>query len=366
MHNPLYLIQPTLGDYGSQLSQIISSKNVVSIDIAAAYATIGGVDLFASIFYKQSSTLWESIKKRWIIGFDYCRTQPLAIKKMLSYENSNIKIFDGNYVIKQPRCNPRRSFHPKVYIIHEKQKIVIVCGSGNLSRNGLSTGCEIGNIYTLTKDRESDSNSAALLSWFKTCWENSPYCNENLLQTYGKIFNSLENLKNPVPTDDDLSRITPNKHDPALVTKLRICRNLWIQAGVIRKNRGPLNPGNQLELSRMTRVFFGYFANSVEQNIKLGSIVIDYNGIISAERSYRFSDNSMEVLALPIPGDSGPRGYDGKTLLFSKCDNGQFKLTIGNSRSEKTWEDKSKAIDACYEMKGKNKRKWGTVHDYFS
>jgi hypothetical protein len=183
-----------------------------------------------------------------------------------------------------------------------------------------------------------------------------------ILATYGARYDSSR--ANPAPTDDDV--ITPRQLDRRRGLKsddlqqLRMATRLWIETGNLHKNRGKGQPGNQLMMSAMTRVFFGFAAEDVPTDTHIGSIDIRFVGHARVERTLRFSNNSMDVLNLPVPGDDGPDAYDQEVLLFTKSVDSQssyFRLQLGSPAQRIQWRQQSERMGRVFSMT--SGRLWG-------
>jgi hypothetical protein len=258
---------------------------------------------------------------------------------------------------------PKIPFHPKAYLIRSAQRDYALAGSGNLSRSGLSRGVEAG--LSLGINRAPPVEAAALASidalrnWFAATWASATPLNASLLADYADLFEHKENLKAPVPTEDDVA--TTDSGGGALsskdLRKFRVCRRLWIEAGNITKNRGPTLPGNQLMMKRLSRVFFGFRPTAVPENTLIGHIEIAFNGGPAAQYSLTYSDNKMDKLTLPIPGAGGPPAYDKQHLLFQRVSPATFQLTLGTKSEKSAWLRKSATIDGAFRMS--SGREWG-------
>ena len=132
---------------------------------------------------------------------------------------------------------------------------------------------------------------------------------------------------------------------------------MWIKAGNVTRNLGLDRPGNQLMMQRNTRVFFGFAAADLERNTFIGDVAIRFDEKLRQSRPLRFSDNSMDVLTLPVPGQEGPEKYDRKTLHFEQIGVREFRLTIGRPADVSRWERCSASIEGGFSMKGG--RRWG-------
>ena len=97
-----------------------------------AYATQSG---FRSFELSVKDTFWASTESRWLLGIDYGRTDPRAMREIAKQANSEVRIFDGQYVVDQEAFAPRRDFHAKVALFENAVSGAkgLVLGSGNFS-----------------------------------------------------------------------------------------------------------------------------------------------------------------------------------------------------------------------------------------
>jgi hypothetical protein len=206
------------------------------------------------------------------------------------------------------------------------------------------------------------------MEWFDRMWTSATALTD-IRAGYARQCEQLIRVQPPNPTDDDTAD-TESTHSalgrrrrglsPEQLRKLRACKHLWIEAGNLHMNRGPGRAGNQLMLSAMSRVFFGFPARDVDRDTRIGEIAIEYQRVRRNDCSLRFSNNSMDVLTLPVPGAGGPPRYDQETLLFKKIVDNQglwFALSLGNAVQIRTWRQRSNSVSACYQMS--SGRQWG-------
>lgn len=114
-------------------------------------------------------------------------------------------------------------------------------------------------------------------------------------------------------------------------------------------------------MSPWTKVFFGRAPVDVPKDSALGSIAIRYGGVTRWDSSLRFSNNSMEVLTLPVPDAGGPSTYDKKALLFTAAQqDGQriWDLAVGSAAERRRWKARSRAANSIYKMQN-SPREWG-------
>lgn len=344
------------------LAETIRAAEFDHIDVAAAYVTSGGARDVLRVLRAGLGERWSAIQKRWLVSLDYCRTEPLAMEMLLREPRSSVRVHDGSRVVGQS-CIPTIPFHPKAFLLRGDGRHVVFAGSGNLSRSGMNTGHEVGLVIGCCPPaRRSDPHVAtqvqAVQDWYEGVWAGADRLNQALLDRYKQIYDSIPNKRAPVPTDDDIvESIGRGALTPEQLRKLRVCSQLWIEAGNVTRNLGPTAPGNQLMMKRLSRVFFGVPAANVPQNSPLTQISVTYNNRTKADCSLTFSDNGMDKLTLPIPGAGGPAAYDQQTLLFTRLSAGVFRLELGTAQQARGWVSRSKLIDASYAMQGG--RRWG-------
>ena len=320
---------------------------------AVAYATHSGVAELDAML--SGLTDWRQTRKQWLVGIDCCRSDPLALAHLNKLPNSKVRIFDGKFVSGRKGCVPRNSYHPKAYLLLGSKRSAAVVGSGNLSRTGLLRGIEAGAAI-------SETNSVAIKgmhSWFAENWHTAtPF--RDIEDEYGKQHGSIENRRHPMASEEDAapeSISRAHQLGPSELRKLRVCRYLWIEAGNITRNRGPNLPGNQLMMKRNARVFFGFDAADLDRDTTIGDVIIQFDNKAPQRRPLRFSNNSMDVLTLPVPGSEGPVEYDNRTLHFQQTGLRVFRLSLGSRADLKRWKRRSATIGGKLAMKGG--RQWG-------
>src|SRR5688500_10192923 len=73
---------------------------------AVAYATVGGVKLLEEIFTEDPRARWEQMNKRWLVGIDWCRSDPPALDRLGALAHSEVKVPDGEAVVTAAGCTP--------------------------------------------------------------------------------------------------------------------------------------------------------------------------------------------------------------------------------------------------------------------
>ena len=114
------------------------------------------------------------------------------------------------------------------------------------------------------------------------------------------------------------------------------------------ENLGVGKPGNQIDMQRGARVFFGFDVANVPLKTLIGSVKINYKGIASGY-SIRFGNNGMDKINLPVL--QAPKTYANQTLLFKRMRNDIFNLYIGNPKQVQQWRNKSQQQNTLFYMK---------------
>jgi hypothetical protein len=357
-----YIAQPASRTTLDAIEGIVQSAGIETIDVAAAYITSGGVKDLLTRTNATMGGAWNSVPKRWMTSFDYCRTDPVALDALMSAPSSSVRVHDAHFCLEHGGM-PKVPFHPKAVLVRSNERDYVLAGSGNVSRSGLSKGFEAGLVIHVNRIGPSEPTSSAAIkamqAWFLTTWNSATPLDAPLLARYIKLFESVSNLKSPVPTEDDLAStdVGSGALSSKDLQKLRVCRHFWIEAGNITKNRGPHLPGNQLMMKRLSRVFFGFNPTSFPENTLIGPVDMFFDAGAAGQYSLTYSDNKMDKLNLPMPGSEGPQSYDNKFLLFRRMTPKVFRLTLGSTSDKATWLKNSKAIDGAFKMS--SGREWG-------
>ncbi len=272
-----------------------------------AYATQSGFRAFELSVGKE---FWTTTKSRWLFGIDYGRTDPRALREIAERPNTEVKIFDGTFVVARPGFAPRRDFHAKVtMLLNSKTKVQgIVLGSGNFSNNGLRRSIEAGSSIIAKNKADIDQHIKSVRSVFDELWKSA--------SPLDAVAASYEERLADLIGERDTAR--PTK--AAASTK-----GFWIEAGYVTKNRGPDKPGNQIFAPNGFRKFFG-LKKSKGSSTNIGAITFTTEVGPKVTKNYRENDNGMEKMTLPMPEEHGFGVYDGKVLVF-KQDGKDFMLT---------------------------------------
>lgn len=360
--------QPLAGvEYRTLLTEVARAGAVKRLDAAVAYATHGGAVCLVELLTKEMGASWKAVNKRWLVGIDWLRSQPEALDLLDDLENSGVRIHDGKSIVSRLGCTPKLPFHPKVFLFDGEQLDAAVIGSGNLSRNGLLRGHEVGTAIFVGVGSDEVAKVLRnqlrdLSAWFEALWKQStPW--SAIRSKYLSVYESKTNFVAITPTDDDAADTDDvqvstgtRAFSPNQLRQLRAARSFWIEAGTLSKNRGPTLPGNQLMMKRFTRVFFDVPARDVPRDTHVGIVKISHGKFVRDDCTIRFSNNGMDVLLLPVPGQGGPPTYDDRILCFEREKSGTFALTVHPLSAVGQFTKRSDTVGARFGMSGSGRR----------
>jgi len=343
------------------MQQVASADNFNRVTGVFAYATESGVRLLIdALSGGMPPGRWMGARKRWIVSIDFGRTEPKALELLASLERSEVLIPNYEEVINQ-RLIPKSCFHAKTLIFDTEAGLEggpggLVIGSANLTVSGLSLGHEhaiaiiwesalnaamkrqIGSLRKETRQIDALFNVATPI-------------NAILVQRYARM-----RSQRVLASEDDnpnMRLLTEDSPEIPLTRAaiLATASNLWVDVDYVVQNRGRGRPGNQIDLPRGTRVFFGFGIGYVPRNTHLGTLIIRYGGN-SVRRNMRFGNNDMDKLNLPVPGVEGPANYENQTLLFQHQSDGTFLLRIGTPQQRRRWKEIPRAQGTLFTMQG--------------
>ncbi|MEC5200387.1 HKD family nuclease [Arthrobacter sp. PL16] len=336
---------PSVGRVSVVLEALADASERASyeyVDVAVAYASGEGVRLLDN---RLSGEAWNAARKRFLVSIDFGFTQPKALVRLSELNNAEVRVPNGQAVLASPTLQPPSAFHAKAFAFRGEEWLNLsglIVGSANLTVSALSTGAEV-----VTKQVWTDAPSTAgywhlkrakpVLDWFEDTWKTADLLSD-VLDDYRLRHRSLPK---PRQLREEKTRATrrylastaTHEIDGDLPVQLAAAKALWVNASSIIRNRGQGSPGSQLNTPRGTRVFFGLDSKKFAKNTTLGAVYIRIEGYPFVERTIRFSDNSMDIINLPIAEQHGLETYQGTFLLFTRdpCatdGRGQFTLTV--------------------------------------
>lgn len=352
-------LQPAGGPIVNLLHAALAEPRYTSLDAAVAYATASGVEALRS---GHGSNL-DRLSRRWLSGFDWCRSDPVALQALDQPARSAVRIFQGKVVVERQGCTPRVPYHPKGFLFSGPGARLLVSGSGNLSRSGITRGIELNTVIEVHDPTTIEELAAwnalkTVQAWFDSTWA-SAHAYASLHDRYRAAFASASNA--PPPTDDDWSTsslIGRGYSEPDLV-KMRRATVFWIEAGNLTENLGRGNPGNQLMMRALSRVFFGFPPTDIPKQTAIGTVDIRYEGTLTTGLSIEFAHNGMDRLNLPKPGSAGPEKYDREMLVLEKAAHqGRVIhiLSLASPTEGRNLKRKSRAAASAFAMPGQGRQ----------
>lgn len=325
-----------------------------------AYATAKGVELLSQTLAR-SVPDWDALNKRWIVAIDFGHTEPEAIRMLKRMPNSQVRIPFAEQVLAR-RLRPVFAVHGKTLILHRARSADraaggVVVSSANMTMSGLCFGFEHAAGFSWRNSRELATAGAGSQSMVNEACR-------RVANTFEISFNPTDSFirryeaarpRRAWRTEDSTDRVlrvSPPRSDLPLYENavLATAKNLWVDVDYVVPNRGPGKPGNQIDLPRGSRVFFGLSAASVPRNTLLGSVKIRH-AYRQSTCHMRFGNNSMDKLNLPIPEELGLPSYAQHSLLFVRDADGSYRMIVQPSAQKTGWRATSKAQGTLLEMR---------------
>ena len=315
-----------------------------------AFASHKGARLLIGIL--QRSPSWSAASKRWVVSIDGGITEPEALRFLLKLRRSEVRVPDAEALLTRS-LNPTFRFHPKTLLLERQsptfKPAAILVGSANLTCSGLCFGHEHALSAKATGDSLPPTLGAGLQSLEKVIM-GATVIDEAFIDRYSA-------LRPPTPMlpeefeDERADQILQDQPAiPAVMSaSLAAAANFWIDIEYVVKNRGKYEEGNQIDMQRGSRVFFGFGDKTLPRNSHIGAVRITY-GRHAASRNLRFGNNSMDKLDLPIPDVEGPPSYSHQTLLFTRLGTKSFQLKIGSPADVAAWKAQSRAAGTAFSM----------------
>ncbi len=318
-----------------------------------AFASLKGARLLTGVL--GTSPSWLAASKRWIISIDGGITEPEALKFLLRQRRTEVRVPHAEELLTR-KLRPIFRFHPKTLLLETEGAAfvpaAIMVGSANLTCNGLCFGHE--HAMSARATAGTGALPAAVVndvgelekvvSW-------ATVINTDFVDRYASIRPAAPVL--PEEFEDARADLILQDRPviPAtMAAALAAATNFWIEIEYVVANRGRLEEGNQIDMQRGSRVFFGFGDMTHPKNSPIGTVRILYEAH-SARRNLRFGNNSMDKLDLPIPSVEGPPSYSGQTLLFTRESPTTFRLTVGVAADIAKWKARSKAGGTLFSMR---------------
>jgi HKD family nuclease len=341
------------GQMLSVITRAASTADYNMVTVLVAYATKFGCEILVSGLSAACSN-WADMVKTWIVSLDFGYTEPEALEYLAQLPKSTVAVPNADLVLKA-NLRPSIRFHPKLYVFRcstDPNKTAVVSGSCNLTRGGLYLNTEQATVAItqppLTNiDKESVAHIAATQKLIQDVCSSATPLTDEILSTYRSLWHP-DYL--PPGEKEQASKISA--FDPSIdmvkAMVLSTASNFWVRVTPkVVQNRGPGKPGNQIDMQRGTRVFFGFDVANVVPNTVLGPVVIAFEGETNYQ-SLRYGNNGMDKITLPAL--QPPRTYANRTLLFQRQPKGVFELVIGTLQQASKWRRLSLQQNGLYQM----------------
>lgn len=343
------------GEIFGGLIKTAMSVPFTECQVLMAYASYKGCSLINTELSNKIPH-WNRVKKCWLISIDGGVTEPNALEFLSELRNSEVRIPNAQEVL-QNNLHSKKRFHHKLYLFNapSKESLAIFSGSPNLTVSGLYTNNEQATslICRPAYDKKQQVVYKSLCKQkelFDNLFIQSDLLTSKLLRDY------RAKAKQPTFNREDNNKLIEKIDEPNSVVSLNEAVSLatasyfWIEAGSGIGNWHVGNKGNQLDLQRGARVFFGFSPKFVSPNTILGDVRIIYNGG-HYNGTMKFGDNKMDKLNLPPCNLFDIPTYVNKTLLFKRNSNGSFELKIGQARDIELWKRLSQEQNSSYKMR---------------
>ena len=314
----------------SEIRRIYTKVGATETFNLFAYATQSGL---AAFDLKFGNDFWETTSTRWLFGIDYGRTQPIAIRNICEKPNTIVRLHDGEWLVGQKGFLPRRDFHAKISFLlrPDDNRIGVVTGSGNFSSNGLKKSIEAGASLHASCNAEQSRSFLQSFDLANSFWEQATPA-ETILEKYEERWSA------------SFARQAESESGGEILGPQSL---FWIETGYVTKNRGPLKPGNQIDLPRGMSHYFGFQTPpNLAPNSTIGEITFETPSGRLVTKNLRLGNNLMEKITLPVPEDHGFDIYDGKILIFRRTGDHIKLNALEAADFESTFGDKLSVVMA--------------------
>jgi len=318
-----------------------------------AFATKKGAQLLYKAL-EEASTGWTAASKRWVISIDSGITEPEALSFLLAQSQTEVRVHGAEQLLSR-RLRPVRRFHPKTLLLEKLAEdfvpVAVIVGSANLTVSGFCLSHEHVMSYAVPAGGTTASLNQGALDC-SAVFDAATRIDAPFIARYAAIRPASVP---PAEDPENLDQVQLISQDRAeipitMAAALAAVPHLWVNVEYVVANRGRREEGNQIDLQRGTRVFFGFGDARLPPNSPIGSVRIEYERH-TAVRNLRFGNNKMDKLDLPIPVQEGPPTYRRQTLLFTRKAKGVFQLQIGLPADIANWKARSRAQDTLFQMR---------------
>lgn len=357
MHEEELFVQTSqrTGEVYRGLLKVATSARFSSLLVMVAYATRIGC-AFIDVAFGKHVPGWRRIEKKWLVSIDYGITEPDAIKYLADLPNSEVRIPNAEGVLRA-NLRPSIRFHHKIYAFEslDHESIGIFSGSPNLTFSGLHLNGEQASAFILTPPYRGSGSKVYDSVHQKTQLLREIY--EAVEPLDGGVLSRYRAIWRPTGLSGDANRVVKIIAEPrpelplTKAAAIATAPVFWIEVKRVVFNHVVGMRGNQLDLQRGSRTFFGFGVGEVRRNTTFGAVGIRYGGSL-VNCTVRFGNNQMDKLNLPPTNNPGPGTYVNKTLLFRRNADETFEMTLGSKADIAEWKGRSRQQGTLYRMQG--------------
>ncbi len=327
---------------------------------AYAFASAGGALTLLEAL-RESQPSFPDIRKRWLISLDFGYTEPEALELLAVLPNSEVRTVDSEYLLGR-RLQPRACFHPKTLILDggvAEPPLAVIVGSANLTVSGLRRAHEhaVVSAWVGAQGQRAAGQlqvAVAEAARFDRLWDEADPIDGPLLDRYRQCRARYVKHRPPPRSEDDSDAVKEIEKETGSLSRaarMAAADCFWVEFRKDQRNRGEGQAGNQIDLAKGSRAFFGVSIEPVPLMSPLGSVMLRYGNGEPVDRNLRFGHNAMDKLDLPIPGQDGPPTYEGQTLMFRRTEAGSFRMQLGTAAQIEDWVRRSTEQGSIYAMK---------------
>ena len=355
-HDLLLQTQHNPGEIYRGLLRAVSSARFSNMTAAVAYASDAGCRLLIEGL-EANMRGWDDAQKRWLVSLEQGITTPGALSLLGELPNSAVRVVGIDWVTEQDAV-PGMRFHNKLYLFEsrvERQTLGLFSGSANLTLSGLYRNSEQATLSIWTpplapEDVRHWDQARSQRVILNQMFASATPVDEDLINRYRATRPSGAR-------SEDSSEFTRRVAQTRPVMPLRkavaigAASSFWIEVNYVVPNLGRDRPGNQIELQKGSRVFFGFGVGEVPRNTPLGTVPIRVGDEV-VDCRMRYGNNQMDKLNLPVPGALGPATYEYHTLRFERGHDATFALTIGSVAEVAAWKHRSSRQGTLFRLQG--------------
>lgn len=289
------------------------------LDVAVAYATIGGYNLV------REATGGREFKFRWLVGLDDAVTQPKLLRKISDADDSELLVCS---------LGPSRRFHPKIvcsWASDDQQKCILLVGSGNLTNHGLQKNAEAGIVLEAETEHE--------VSQLKSMWDDFEGLGENLtaqlLLDYEDSYKKAKKARRRSAKKSEFVSLADDALEAAGDVSMKFQSSAWVDIG------SAMAKGREIEFPKDMLDLIGISAD--ETSPKEVSLIGPDNNEVPAQFKRR-EDNGMWRVHIPkeVPGSDQLR-----IKIAGKLQRSTQALILGQTAGkENTFDVKFVEIDS--------------------